>query len=395
MIPAKDVIISPLISDCNLDSPFKEKLELFYVVLLKVSKNPLLGASAGRLFFHHLFLFGQFQHDYAESMGIVDHQPRFLSCILTLFLQGACFASCWMMNSDYISEDMIVNWRIWVFPSILLSLLLGAQFTQNTMLVMVYFCRYLAYPISRDEVKGRYPIAYEEKLTEAILAVLLFAICSSIVVCWTGGWRLLKIQPWWFILQTGWVLTRVHTTTLFKLKLRRLSNDGLHSQAVVRLYLYSLYDSFCPLVHDVFVAWPYRYFLRVTLLYGFYPLNTDFVKGPCLKAPVRQGSMPANSLRFATRAWTFIIFFRLRRLYIFGSFLITCAHMDRALRHLLGRSDCLDMSQMIGRTFAVLIGHLMWFHWISSLVCWIVLSLKWHMLLYSEAHWLYLQSYSK
>jgi len=351
---------------------------------------PLLDASVGKLFFHHLDVFGQFQPDFAECMGIVDHQPSILSCILSLSLQGTLSVSCWMMNCVYISVAMTVIWKVWVFPYYLLSLLLGAQFTQKTMLVMASFCRYLAAQFSRDEVKGIYPIAYEEKITEAILEVLLFAICLSIDVCWTGGWRFLRLQPWWFTLQSAWILARLHTTTLFPEEMRRLSNDGLHSQAEVRLYLASLYARFSLFVHDVFVAWPCMYFLRVTLLSGFYLLSTDVVKGPCLKAPVRQDRMTAHSLKLTTRAWLFIIFVRMSCMHFFSSFFTICALMDRALRHLLGRSDCLDLSKMITRPFAVLFGHLSLILWMSSLVCWLFGSLERPMLLASEAYWLYL-----
>jgi len=300
-----------------------------------------------------------------------------------------------MMTCYYTSAKRIVMGRVWVFPYFLLSLLVGAQFTQKTMLVRASFCRYLAAPFSRDEVKGIYPIAYEEKNTEAILVILLFAICLSIDVCWTGGWRCLRLQPWWFALQSDWIRARLLTTTLFKGEMRRLSNDGLNPQAKIRLYLASMHESFSLLVHDVFVAWPCMFFLGVTLFSGLYLLRTVIVKGPCLKAPVRQDKMTAPSLKLTPRAWLFILFVRLSCLLFFSSFLSMCVTMDRALRHLLGRSDCLDLSKTIQRPFAVLFGHLCLVLWMSSLVYWFFWSLKRHMLLASEAYWLYLINYSK
>jgi len=227
-----------------------------------------------------------------------------------------------MIFGEVVSAAGVVFWLVWVFPSFLLSLFLVTQFTQNIEFLAPYFCWYLNFQVNRDEVKGNYPLAYDELLTEAIIAVFPVMECFSVVVVWPGGWRLVWLQLLWYVSQIARIIIQIHDIQVFKQQRGSMSNDGLYLQFLLESLLYRLYDMYSSMVTVELVAWPYMYIMGLSMVYWLYMLIPYYVIGPCLKAPVWPLSRSGKK---------------------------TSVYMDRALRHLLGRFDCLDLSRMTVR----------------------------------------------
>ena len=131
---------------------------------------PLLFVSAGRMYFQHLFFFGQLFRGVIVCLGSLYFHSSLIPSLLIQILQGVFVLFCWIRCSVLIFDAGAVRWLGWVFPSLLLSLPLVVQFIQNIEPLAPYSCWYLDFQVHRDEVKGNCPFAYDEVLTEAMLA---------------------------------------------------------------------------------------------------------------------------------------------------------------------------------------------------------------------------------
>ena len=318
---------------------------------------------------------------------------------------------------------LFVNWGL---PLCWLSLLLGRLAAPKHEPLWSCFCWRLAVTQRvRDEEKGKNPSVYEDFLSETALAiapVLAFSRDICLLFQWlaTGTWH---PYDW----KTRWVASRMADCY-------RVFGATAHSIVSSTSSLCCSVDMYCPCTllfsfsfrlesPDMFVGrFQCNNGIVVRSIFGCcIPCNANIfrdleqhlcvlgmyllVLGPCLMALGQHRIMLGIACRgpglcstalawHRTRAWMFIIVVRLSCLFFLSSFLTICAFMDRALRHLLGRSDCLDLSKTIKRPFAVLFDHLCSILWKSSLVCWLFWSLKRLMLLASAAYWFYLKNYS-
>jgi len=192
-----------------------------------------------------------------------------------------------------VSAAGAVCWLLWGFPSFLLSLPLAVQFTLIMALLAPSFCWYLDIQVHRDEVKGNYPLAYEDLFAEAMMAVFLFLGRFS-VDCWPGDWRLLWLQPCGYGIQFVRVHIRAQDIQAYNRVIGSLSDNGMSFQFIFRLMLYRMDCMYSPIMEYVIASWSCMYIMDLRTLYFVYIAHPYGVLGPCLMAPVWQFSLPRH-----------------------------------------------------------------------------------------------------
>jgi len=96
-----------------------------------------------------------------------------------------------------ISEIGVKLWLHWVLPLVLLSLCLRVLYAQIHDSVHVKFCWHLiTFQTTRDEVKGFYPLAYEDMNTEARFFAFWILIRHNFVLS-AFFWILSVLQLFW------------------------------------------------------------------------------------------------------------------------------------------------------------------------------------------------------
>ena len=179
-----------LVHPCYIDCCFAD-LVYFSLFLPRTLCVP-----AGR----KLLIFAPFSsllvRDYTVPVAPFFWLIRVLLCSLRPTHYGNFFNSVmkpWVLNSE-LEIDFTLHWML---PSVLLSLCLVVLYAQNH--VIAYSRWHLnSFQSARDEVKGLYPLAYDDYSTEAflILSLLpsfpnLFALCVQCV------WPLGLLQMFW------------------------------------------------------------------------------------------------------------------------------------------------------------------------------------------------------
>jgi len=185
------IMFHPCYIGCCLFDPVYFSLSLPLTLCVHAGRNFLTSSS-----FSSLLVRG-----YNVSMALIYRLIRVFMCYLRPAHHGKLFLNFvmkpWSLNSE-LGVELVLHW---VLPSFLLSLCLVSLYAQNH--VIAYSCWHLHFfQTARDEVKGLYPLAYEDFNTEAnlILSLLLF-FPHLFALCIFCFWPLVLLQMFWKELQ--------------------------------------------------------------------------------------------------------------------------------------------------------------------------------------------------
>jgi len=226
-----------------------------------------------------------------ECLGDIYAQPSLFSSKLNPTHQRVVFILMSVVVSLYIAGDDC--WLIWGLPSFLLSLLLITQFTLVMELLAPFLCWYQVIQDYRDEVKGNYPLAYEDGFSEAKLANFLLSDWFF-AVCWQGTWRLLRVQTCGNEVQIGRIHIQAQDFRDYYRGNGSLNKNGMIFQCIFSLILYQMMFRNSPIVKYVTAIWAHVYIKDLRMLFFVYIAHLIGVPGPCLMALVWQANLPRN-----------------------------------------------------------------------------------------------------
>ena len=293
---------------------------MFYRTRLSMSLLRLVTArAAARVSLHHLVFLGLILRGCVYWLEMVYCLTKLILSLLLLFPLGVLLTFYLMNFNVFFSNAGFDLWLLGVIPSLLLSLALVVTYARNSELLALYFCWYLTVQASRDEVKGIYPLAYDDLLTEAMLLEFLVLIRIFVVlypVCWWFLWSQLR----WYETQLTRATAIPHGPSYSMRVFGSTSNDGV-PDSIFRSYSLSqctsglmLYRSACIsslFEQDVIVSWFYQCIIVRRHICNSYCWNVAHqycVPGPCLRALDWQHRLPGYAFDGLGDCWYLILY---------------------------------------------------------------------------------------